>query len=112
MKQKSIFHYFILLLLSIGLVSCDKDDEVVNDDNTGERTFAEICKEVSDIDYAIVDYYKQSESLAELIEHIEEIRKITARKALRKSALIEVIKVKPFKSRRRSKISSLLPICT
>ncbi len=77
MKQKSIFHYFILLLLSIGLVSCDKDDEVVNDDNTGERTFAEICKEVSDIDYAIVDYYKQSESLAELIEHIEEIRKIT-----------------------------------
>ena len=63
MGIKKYIHYFILLILSIGLVSCDKDDEVVNDDNTGERTFAEICKEVSDIDYAIVDYYRAIERI-------------------------------------------------
>ena len=76
MKQKSFIHYFILLFLSIGLVSCDKDDEVVNDDNTGERTFAEICKEVSDIDYAIVDYYKRCKSIEQLKEYADKIRAI------------------------------------
>lgn len=76
MKKKSLFRLFVLLILSIGLISCSKDEEVIDDDNTGERTFAEICKDVSDIDYAIVDYYEKSESLAELIEHIDEISKI------------------------------------
>lgn len=76
MKFKIFFHYFILLFICIGLVSCSKEDEVIEDDNTGERTFAEICKDVSDIDYTISDYYKQCKSIEQLKEYTDKIRSI------------------------------------
>jgi len=71
MKINRLFPVVLMLLLSIGFNSCNKD-ELIDDD--GKRDYVEICKNVADIDYAIVDYYKKCASIDELKQYADEIR--------------------------------------
>ena len=99
MKTSRFYLFFILLHLSIGLVSCDKDDEVVNEGNTGERTFAEICKDVSDIDFTISDYYKQCKSIDQLKEYADKIRAIKGvEEVYFNEATTMFVKIKDFRT--------------
>ena len=71
MKINRLFPVVLMLLLSIGFNSCNKDELI---DDGGKRDYVEICKNVADIDYAIVDYYKKCASIDELKQYADEIR--------------------------------------
>lgn len=71
MKIKRLLPVVLLLLLGIEFNSCSKDELI---DDGGKRDYVEICKNVADIDYAIVDYYKKCTSIDELKEYADAIR--------------------------------------
>lgn len=71
MKIKRLLPVMLLFLLGIVFNSCSKDELI---DDGGKQDYVEICKNVADIDYAIVDYYKKCTSIDELKQYADAIR--------------------------------------
>ena len=71
--MKRLFPVVLLLLLGIGFNSCSKD-ELIDDD--GKRDITEICKDVAEVDFNIMNFYKKCTSISELKQYADEIRTI------------------------------------